>query len=295
MTATYRPEPPWAEHSAWCPCPACEHRPGLSLRPLVGDLELHPGPAVAGGVPSSVPGWAAGRAGGSALAEYRRRRRAELRAWTRQLPLRVGLVAGLGTASALTANWLAGPDAAWLVGAGATTVAGWRLLRWQPSPRARAWREGARGERATARRLKRLERKGWQVFHDLKVPGYQANIDHLVIGPTGVWVIDSKRYRLPVHVGPDGGLWRGPFPMAHTLAMAAWYAQVVTAHLGVPARAVVCVHGRGVPHGGVIQDGVTVLPARRLRRYLTAGEPVLDPATIHHLATTATPRFPPAT
>jgi len=32
------------------------------------------------------------------------------------------------------------------------------------------------------------------VFHDLAVPGNtSANIDHLVIGPTGVFVIDSKQ------------------------------------------------------------------------------------------------------
>jgi hypothetical protein len=42
------------------------------------------------------------------------------------------------------------------------------------------------------------------VFHDLAVPGSPANVDHLVIGPTGVFVIDSKRWRGRVRQGADG-------------------------------------------------------------------------------------------
>jgi Nuclease-related domain len=40
--------------------------------------------------------------------------------------------------------------------------------------------------------LAALERQGWAVLHDLAVPRSRANIDHLVIGPGGVFVIDSK-------------------------------------------------------------------------------------------------------
>jgi len=32
------------------------------------------------------------------------------------------------------------------------------------------------------------------VLHDRAIPGSRANIDHIGIGPTGVWVIDTKRY-----------------------------------------------------------------------------------------------------
>ena len=292
MTAAYHP-PGLEGHPAWCPCPACEHRPGLRVRPLTaGDLarllELDRGPRV-----GRYRQPTAGRAGGSALAEYHRRRRQEFRAWARQLPARLALAGGLGTASALAASQAAGPGPARLVGAGAALVAGWQL-RFRPSVRARAWREGARGEQATARLLKRLERRGWQVVHDLKVPGYRANIDHVAIGPTGVWVVDSKRYRRAIYVGPDGGLWCGGRPMAHTLAMAAWYAHVTSHALGVRARAVVCVHGLGVPYDGVVQDGVTVLPAHQLCRYLATGAPVLDPASIQQLATSLTTSFHPA-
>jgi hypothetical protein len=33
------------------------------------------------------------------------------------------------------------------------------------------------------------------VLHDRRIPGSRANIDHIVIAPSGVWVVDTKRYR----------------------------------------------------------------------------------------------------
>jgi hypothetical protein len=74
------------------------------------------------------------------------------------------------------------------VGAGAAVAAGlgW-LLRFRSAPDTVAWRRGAAGERRTARLLGPLERRGWAVLHDLAIPGSEANIDHLVIGPGGWW------------------------------------------------------------------------------------------------------------
>src|SRR5947209_146921 len=50
-------------------------------------------------------------------------------------------------------------------------------------------------------RLERLPRRRWAVWHDLPVPGSRANIDHLVVGPTGVWVVDTKTTRAEVRSG----------------------------------------------------------------------------------------------
>jgi hypothetical protein len=33
------------------------------------------------------------------------------------------------------------------------------------------------------------------VLHDRRIPGRRSNIDHLVIARSGVWVVDTKRYR----------------------------------------------------------------------------------------------------
>lgn len=58
----------------------------------------------------------------------------------------------------------------------------------------RAWERGAIGEELLAERLKDLP-ADMCVLHDRRVPGSRANIDHIVVSPAGVWVIDAKRYK----------------------------------------------------------------------------------------------------
>jgi hypothetical protein len=123
------------------------------------------------------------RPGASAEAEYRGRRAAEWVAWTRALPWRAAAVLAVGVGAGLLAAQLASP----LAGLAALLTAaalGW-ALQFRVSPETSAWRRGATGERRTARLLRRLEDRGWVVLHDLAIPGSQANIDHLLIGPKG--------------------------------------------------------------------------------------------------------------
>ena len=53
-----------------------------------------------------------------------------------------------------------------------------------------AIRRGIEGELATAQLLTPLLSEGWQLFHDL--PMKRGNIDHVLVGPTGVYAIESK-------------------------------------------------------------------------------------------------------
>ncbi|MFA9444468.1 NERD domain-containing protein [Egicoccus sp. AB-alg6-2] len=55
----------------------------------------------------------------------------------------------------------------------------------------RSWRRGAEGEEVVARRLERLPRP-WAVVHDLTVGRRGANLDHLVLGPAGIFVLNTK-------------------------------------------------------------------------------------------------------
>ena len=55
-----------------------------------------------------------------------------------------------------------------------------------------AWRKGAVGEEAVGRRLDRLPYDRWAVVHDLTIGSKGANLDHLVIGPPGVFAINTK-------------------------------------------------------------------------------------------------------
>jgi hypothetical protein len=117
----------------------------------------------------------------------------------------------VGVLGSLLASWLS-----LLVGGLAAVLTGWGL-RLRPSPDARAWRRGAVGERRTARLWARLERQGWAVLHDLAVPGSRANLDHLVIGHGGVFVIDSKQHRGRLQLDPTGRLWHDRYPLAPIL------------------------------------------------------------------------------
>jgi hypothetical protein len=172
-------------------------------------------------------------------------------------------------------------------------AAGWGL-RFRPSADAVAWRRGAARERRTARLLGPLERHGWAVLHDLAVPGSQANIDHLVIGPGGVFVIDSKHYRGRLQLDGSGRLWHGRYPLAPTLRTVDFEADRAAQVLvdpGVVVLPVVAVHGAQVPRGKVVMDGVPVVAARRLPSMLRALPAVLSPERVAALADQARVRF----
>jgi hypothetical protein len=60
---------------------------------------------------------------------------------------------------------------------------------------ARNFDRGADGEERTAAALTGLPAGDWTVVHDVRWPGRQrANLDHVVVGPGGVFVIDSKQW-----------------------------------------------------------------------------------------------------
>ena len=58
----------------------------------------------------------------------------------------------------------------------------------------RAWSSGADGEEALGGLFERIAGPELRVLHDRRIPRTRANIDHLVICPSGVFVVDSKRY-----------------------------------------------------------------------------------------------------
>jgi Nuclease-related domain len=233
-----------------------------------------------------------GRPGGSAQARWRRLRLAEWAAWIRTLPWRVAATLGIGAGAGLVSGLLA-IRLGLVLGGLAAVAAGWGL-RFRPSPDAVAWRRGVAGERRTAQLLGQLERHGWAVLHDLAVPRSQANIDHLVIGPGGVFVIDSKQYRGRRQLDPSGRLWHGRYPLAPTLRAVEYEADQAARVLPDPGMAVVpivAVHGARVPWGKVVSDGVPVLAARRLPSMLRALPAVLGPERVADLADQARIRF----
>jgi hypothetical protein len=242
-------------------------------------------------VPAEPPAGSHGSPGRSALAEYRRRRALELAGWTRSLAWRAPLVAAAGAVAQVLAAQVGLPRAG-LAGLAVAALVGWRL-RFRPSEQARSWQRGAQGERRTARLLDRLTRDGYVVFHDLAVPDSPANVDHLVIGPSGVFIIDSKQWTGSVHQGADGLAWHNHYRLDRTLETVGWEAQQISRVLGSRAAALLCVHGAHVHGGGLEAQGVAIVPAHLLRGAL-GYDRVLSDADVELLATTTWTSLRPA-
>jgi hypothetical protein len=224
-----------------------------------------PAPLPAGPRPGARRGY--GSPGRSALQTYRQQRAAELAGWARTAGWRAAAILAAGVLAGVLVQAVGLDRLALPVGLVAAVAAGWRL-RFRLSRDTRAWRDGARGERATARLLRRLHRHGWVVFHDVAIPGTPANADHLVIGPPGVLLVDSKRYTGQVTQGPDGRVWHNHYPMDHTLRALRLETAAISAALRVRVRPVMCVHHAQVADGGLVAGDVEILPAGRLRSML---------------------------
>jgi hypothetical protein len=315
-----RPQPTQPEpDDLW---PACdEEPPGISIRPLSqGDLQAlvahlarddrpHDQDQEEGRVAGPAGRWPAvvrpvvalrvrasvGRPGASAHAEYRRRCGVERAGWTHTLPWRVAAVLAGGVTAWLLGAQLA-PDLAGLLVVAVAAGLGWRL-RFRPSVDTLAWRRGATGERRTARLLAPLERRGWAVLHDLAIPGSAANIDHLVIGPGGILVIDSKQYRGQLRLDHHGMVWHGRHLVVSALRKVLWRADQADEVLGIAditVAAMVAVHNASVPWGCLQADGVTIVPARRVPDLLQALPHIYGPERVAWLADRARLRFRPA-
>ena len=107
-------------------------------------------------------------------------------------------------------------------------------------------------------------------------------------------MIDSKHYRGRLQLDAVGRLWHGRYPLAPTLGAVSWEADQAARVLpdpGVVVVPIVAVHGARVPWGKVVNDGVPVLPARRLPSLLCQLPAVLGPERVAWLADQARVRF----
>jgi hypothetical protein len=91
-------------------------------------------------------------------------------------------------------------------------------------------------QRRTAEALEPLGRQGFLVLHDLTLPGWPASLDHLVVGPTGVCVIQSWGR-------PRFARLRG-FPSPRLRWQAEAIAEALPAGAQIPVRPLLCVRGR---------------------------------------------------
>jgi len=210
------------------------------------------------------------RPGASAQAAYRRRRHTEREQWRdgRRWRWRWGIVAaavpGVGPVVSSALGFVVG----WRMAALAGLLAWWRLW-FHPSANARFWRRAA-AQRRAAGDLAQLEREGWLVLHDVALPGWSASLDHLVIGPTGAWAIESWRNGWPLRRRDATGrrVPGGPRPDL------SWKVEAVADSLtgaGIPVRPLLCLHSGVRPPGRRTVQGIPLVVLRRLPNVVRRG------------------------
>ncbi|WP_235779928.1 nuclease-related domain-containing protein [Sinomonas notoginsengisoli] len=159
------------------------------------------------------------------------------------------------------------------------------------APEARSWYAGAVGEMRVARALAKLGPE-WHVLHSIPVGTRGADIDHLVVGPGGVFTLNTKN-----HAGKD--VWvAGSVLMVNGqhqkyLRNSAHEAQRVSKILGDAAGREVPVRGAVVlvaPRRVTIRrpaEGAAVVTDGQLRRWLTKQAKALEEADAEQLAALA--------
>ena len=158
----------------------------------------------------------------------------------------------------------------------------------------RVWAQGAAGERAVASALDELSGSHLELLHDRVMRDAssgrltKANIDHLAIAATGVWVIDAETHRGALEVRRSGGLFgprveqlviagRDQTKLVHGLLkqVAAVRQQLDDVGAAVPVLGALCFVGTELPwFGSSSIAGVPLVGRRGLGKLLRAEGPV---------------------
>lgn len=85
---------------------------------------------------------------------------------------------------------------------GVDPVGGSAALREGRTRRDPKWVKGAAGEYLMDLSLHKHVNEGAVILTDRSVPGTKSNIDHIVVAPSGVWIIDSKNWRGKIEYKP---------------------------------------------------------------------------------------------
>lgn len=219
---------------------------------------------------------------------------------TRRWLLRVGVGVGAGAVVGLVAGWRLGITLAVLI------VVGDVVRRSRTNSTVTAWQKSSAAERRTEKQLKSLQRNGYLVLHARAVPRddegvSDGRIDHLVIGPSGVYAIDSEKWdkRLPVRTMSHLKLFHGPFNKKDRLDEARWEAQMASNILGeevgfdVPVQPSVAIYGPSIPWKVMRVRDVDVYAGNRARSYLRRRPKILTDGDVQRIFQAAEQALPP--
>jgi hypothetical protein len=219
---------------------------------------------------------------------------------TRRWLWRGGVALAAGVVVLALAGWRLGVAVAALV------VVGDIVRRSRTDSSVTAWQKSSAAERRTEKQLRSLQRNGYLVLHARAVPRddegvSDGRIDHLVIGPSGVYAIDSEKWdkRLPVRTMSHLKLFHGPFNKKDRLDEARWEAQMASNILGervgydVPVQPSVAIYGPSIPWKVMRVRDVDVYAGNRARAYLRRRPKILDEGEVRSIFQAAEKALPP--
>jgi nuclease-like protein len=169
-------------------------------------------------------------------------------------------------------------------------IGGLLLALSEPPAHERGWAHGAGGEEMVAAALDEQCRPDVVVLHDRAIAGSRANIDHIAVGPAGVWVIDTKRYKGKIDVAKPlfgsaklkvGGRDRSKLVagLAKQIELVAPVAAAVLPD--VPVRGAFCFVQGDLPLLRTLSiNGFPLLHRRSLLKRLNAGGPLGSTASL---------------
>jgi len=124
---------------------------------------------------------------------------------------------------------------------------------------------GATGEEQVGSLLEELAGSGWRVIHDVTLG--HGNVDHILIGPAGLFTVETKSHPGPVRVGRLHG---------RMLSQAHAQRKAVERVTGVRVEPLIVFSRAWVDRPLTRRKGVRVVPARMLIGYLTRQGPTLS-------------------
>jgi hypothetical protein len=133
---------------------------------------------------------------------------------------------------------------------------------------------GAR--KRTNKQLARMRREGYFALDARPIPNSREFIDHLVVGPTGVYAIDSEKWdpKLPIRTWNGKKLYHGPESQKDRLEHAVWEAaqasELLSGALGteITVRPALAIYGPKIPWDIATIRNVDVFTGPALRKYL---------------------------
>jgi hypothetical protein len=194
---------------------------------------------------------------------------------------RVVIALVIGIAVSILLNWQVGVTLAVIFAIGDTILRSRKPVVTSALPGVKL----TRAQKQTQNQLSGLEKAGYKALHSRLIPDSEDHIDHLVIGPAGVFSIDSEYWdkQLPIRTKNARQLWHGPFSMKDRLEHAKWEAEQASDLLTraanpallarlpggvVRVRPAMAVYGPKIPWDVATIRDVDVFKGSRLRIYL---------------------------